>query len=209
MSNLDIIQVDIYGLSLSPSISGGGYAIILKEIDGKRRLPIIVGQFEAQAIAFELEGVKSARPLTHDLIKNIIEDFGYSIERITINDLKDSTFYARIKLDSDEIDEIDARPSDAIALALKCSAPIFVAKFIMKEVGYVPEAENKSETDISSETENETDLPGIETEKTFNKEDKITKLKKDLDEAIQNEDYEKAAILRDEIKKLEMTNLNN
>ena len=135
----DAIQVDIFGLSLTPSISGGGYAIILKEIAGSRRLPIIIGQYEAQSIALELEGIKPPRPLTHDLLKEVIEVFGYSINYITISELKDSTFYAKIKFDSAGIEEMDARPSDAIAIALKFSAPIYVNSEIMDEVGFVPD----------------------------------------------------------------------
>jgi len=135
----DTIQVDIFGLSLTPSISGGGYAIILKEISGNRRLPIIIGQYEAQSIALELEGIKPPRPLTHDLLKEVIETFGYSVNYIVINELRDSTFFAKIKFDSTSIEEMDARPSDAIAIALKFSSPIYVNSDIMDEVGFVPE----------------------------------------------------------------------
>jgi bifunctional DNase/RNase len=206
MSNLNVIQVDIYGLSLTSSIGGGGYAIILKEIEGKRRIPIIIGQFEAQAIAFELEGVKPPRPLTHDLLRNIIETLGYNVESIIINELKDSTFYAKIRLDSDDMEDIDARPSDAIAIALKFSAPIYISSSIIDEVGFIPESDGKSETDTDLKEEGNIVK---ESEKTSSKEDKIKRLKKELEEAVQNEDYERATILRDEIKKLEMTNLNN
>ena len=155
MDNNDVIQVDIFGLSLSSTMQGGGYAIILKEIGGERRLPIIIGQSEAQAIAFELEGIKPPRPLTHDLLKNIIETFGYSVSSITINELKDSTFYAKIKFDVSTIEEIDARPSDAIAIALKFSAPIYVASYIMDEVGFLPDGEDKNI--LKSQTEDEED----------------------------------------------------
>lgn len=111
----DNIQVDIFGLSLTPSISGGGYAIILKEVVGNRRLPIIIGQYEAQSIALELEGIKPPRPLTHDLLKEIIETFGYSVSYIIINELKDSTFFAKIKFDSSSLEEMDA-------MALRCNS---------------------------------------------------------------------------------------
>ena len=137
-------------------MQGGGYAIILKEIGGERRLPIIIGQSEAQAIAFELEGIKAPRPLTHDLLKNIIETFGYSVSSITINELKDSTFYAKIKFDVSTVEEIDARPSDAIAVALKFSAPIYVASYIMDEVGFLPEGEDSNI--LKSQTEEDEDV---------------------------------------------------
>lgn len=212
----DTIQVDIFGLSLTPSISGGGYAIILKEISGNRRLPIIIGQYEAQSIALELEGIKPPRPLTHDLLKEVIETFGYSVNYIVINELRDSTFYAKIKFDSTSIEEMDARPSDAIAIALKFSSPIYVNSEIMDEVGFVPEYDEQvlpkqegefDETDAGSNQEQIRSNP-VETKNLSNKEKKLVQLRNDLDEAITKEDYEKAAQLRDEIKKMEISNLN-
>lgn len=212
----DNIQVDIFGLSLTPSISGGGYAIILKEVSGNRRLPIIIGQYEAQSIALELEGIKPPRPLTHDLLKEVIETFGYSVNYIVINELRDSTFYAKIKFDSSTIEEIDARPSDAIAIALKFSSPIYVNSEIMDEVGFIPDYDDqvlpKQENEFE-ETEGELSSEQIkskpvETKNLSNKDKKLLQLRNDLDEAITKEDYEKAAKLRDEIKKLEISNLN-
>lgn len=207
MDGNDVIQVDIFGLSLSSTMQGGGYAIILKEVGGERRLPIIIGQSEAQAIAFELEGIKPPRPLTHDLLKNIIENFGYSIDSITINELKDSTFYAKIKFDLSSAEEIDARPSDAIALALKFAAPIYVASYIMDEVGFLPDGDDsnilRSESEEGEEYEDSETEESYEEETSGNPEDKkLKKLKHELDEAISKEDYERAAVLRDEIKKI-------
>jgi bifunctional DNase/RNase len=207
MDNNDIIQVDIYGLSLSSSLQGGGYAIILKEVSGERRIPIIIGHSEAQAIAFELEGIKPPRPLTHDLTKNIIEALGFNVTSVIINELKDSTFYAKIKFDASSLDEMDARPSDAIALALKFSAPIFISSSIMDEIGFVPENENQEMGKI----ENVSEYAEGSSEETINespKERKLRKLKGELDEAIAKEDYEKAATLRDEIRKIDLSNLN-
>lgn len=213
----DNIQVDIFGLSLTPSISGGGYAIILKEVAGNRRLPIIIGQYEAQSIALELEGIKPPRPLTHDLLKEVIETFGYSVNYIIINELRDSTFYAKIKFDSASIEEIDARPSDAIAIALKFSAPIYVNTEIMDEVGFVPDYDEQvlpkqersefedSQTELSPE---QIKSKPVETKNLSNKERKLLQLRNELDEAITKEDYEKAAQIRDEIKKLEISNVN-
>ena len=203
----DYIQVEIFGLSLSSSLSGGGYAIILKEINGDRRLPIIIGQFEAQAIALQLEGIVPPRPLTHDLLKNVIENLGYSVDYIIINELRDSTFFAKIRLDSESIEGIDSRPSDAIALALKSSVPIYVATYILDEIGFVPEKEEAEESKEQFE-----DIRKDEKEQAEDtaqvREKKLSRLKKDLDEAVTNEDYEKAASIRDEIKKLENYNFN-
>lgn len=203
----DYIQVEIFGLSLSSSLSGGGYAIILKEINGDRRLPIIIGQFEAQAIALQLEGIVPPRPLTHDLLKNVIENLGYSVDYIIINELRDSTFFAKIRLDSESIEGIDSRPSDAIALALKSSVPIYVATYILDEIGFIPEKEESDESkeqfeDIRKDKEEQAEDTAQVREK------KLSRLKKDLDEAVTNEDYEKAASIRDEIKKLENYNFN-
>lgn len=212
----DNIQVDIFGLSLTPSISGGGYAIILKEISGNRRLPIIIGQYEAQSIALELEGIKPPRPLTHDLLKEVIETFGYSVNYIVISELRDSTFYAKIKFDSSSVEEIDARPSDAIAIALKFSSPIYVNSDIMDEVGFIPDYDEQvlpkqegefEEPEGELNTEHIKSKP-VETKNLSNKEKKLLQLRNDLEEAITKEDYEKAAQLRDEIRKLEISNLN-
>ncbi len=207
------IQVDIFGLSLTPSMSGSGYAIILKEVSGTRRLPIIIGQYEAQSIALELEGIKPPRPLTHDLLKEVIETFGYSVSHVVINELKDSTFYAKIKFDSSGVEEIDARPSDAIAIALKFSSPIFVNSEIMDEIGFEPDFEEQvlpKQEKSESAPENDDDTSSIEdTMKDLSvKERKLLRLKGELDEALTKEDYERAAQLRDEIKKLEISNLN-
>ena len=196
----DRIQVDIMGLSPTPAPGGGGYALILKEVGGDRRLPIIIGSFEAQHIALELEGIKPPRPLTHDLIKNIIEQLGFSISYIFISELRDGTFFAKIKMDVGSLEEIDSRPSDAIALALKFSVPIYVAEEVMNEVSFIPEKEDTE----SAETEGETEFEKIPDDvDPFIR--KMNKLKIDLKEAVDKEDYERAASLRDEIKKLELS----
>lgn len=185
------IQVDILGLSTSPA-SGGAYALILKEVNGNRRLPIIIGAFEAQSIALEMEGIKPPRPLTHDLIKNILETMGTDLAEITISELRDGTFYARLSFDSQEI---DARPSDAIALAVRFGAPIYVAEKVMEEAAFLPENEEQEGVSSSEST------PALK-----GKEPKLTKLealRAQLKEAIEHEDYESAAQLRDEIRKFE------
>lgn len=188
---MERIQVDILGLSTSPS-SGGAYALILKEVNGPRRLPIIIGAFEAQSIALEMEGIKPPRPLTHDLIKNIIDSMGVGLVDVFINELRDGTFYARLSIDSQEI---DSRPSDAIALAVRFGVPIFVAEKVMDEASFVPENE---QTDGLSETEGEKKEP-----KPKPKLSRLEQLQNQLNDAISKEDYEKAAKIRDEMKKLQ------
>lgn len=200
----DKIQVDILGLSPTPAPGGSGYALILKEIGGERRLPIIIGSFEAQHIALELEGIKPPRPLTHDLIKNIIEQLGFSIAYVYINELRDGTFFAKIKMDVGSVDEVDSRPSDAIALALKFAVPIYVNEEVMNEVAFIPDKEGEEETgeeDLFKQPE--TNIQAEETADPFTK--KMNKLQTDLKTAIDSEDYEKAASIRDEIKRLELS----
>ena len=212
----DLIKVELAGIPVSSAISGGGYALLLKEVEGKRRIPIIIGHFEAQAIAFELEGLKPPRPLTHELVKNLLEALSYSIESVIINELRDSTFFAKIVLDSEEIDPLDSRPSDAIALALKFNAPIYVAKEVIDEIGFVPKINidnddldlNDIDSEGSSDEEENIHDIGNKDYKTVAKEEKLKKLQLDLENAVNDEDYERAAELRDQIKKIEISNLN-
>ncbi|MDR8392356.1 bifunctional nuclease family protein [Aliifodinibius sp. S!AR15-10] len=183
--------MEILGLSTSPS-SGGAYALILNEVHGNRRLPIIIGTFEAQAIALELEHIKPPRPMTHDLLKNVIQSFGAEMDQVFINDLSEGTFYAQIIYNKNgEHLELDARPSDAIALAIRFNASIYVADTILEEAGIISESE-EAEGSISS----------LREEKPASEMTKLEKLENELQTAIDTENYEKAARLRDEIKKL-------
>ncbi len=184
------IRVEILGLSTSSS-SGGAYALILREVDGHRRLPIIIGAFEAQAIALEIEGIKPPRPMTHDLFKDVIDTLGFVITEVTITELREGTFYARLSLDSTALDEVDSRPSDAIALAVRYGAPIFVTEEVLEEAGFVPEGEETPDSTAAADSvlaPREQNLAALETR---------------LDEAIKQEDYEEAARLRDEILRLQ------
>lgn len=190
---MEKIQVDILGLSTSPA-SGGAYALILKEVNGNRRLPIIIGAFEAQSIALEMEGIKPPRPLTHDLMKNILETMGNDLSEITISELKDGTFYARLIFNGQEI---DARPSDAIALAVRFGAPIFVNDKVMEEAGFLPENEEHEEGEGAPAV---SPAPGKE-----NKLTRLEALRAQLREAVEREDYEKAAQLRDDIRRIEQS----
>ena len=193
------IQCEILGLSSSPA-TGGAYAILLKEIDGSRRLPIIIGAFEAQAIALEIEGIKPPRPLTHDLMKQIIDNLGGSVVEVIISELRENTFYAKIVLDvSGMTNEIDARPSDAIALSVRTQTPIFVEEQVLELAGFVPSEERDKTATTSSEI-SEDQIP------PKSKEAKIASLQNKLREALESEEYERAAKIRDDIKKLTSNN---
>ena len=195
---MDKVQVEILALSSSPSV-GGAYALLLREIYGKRRLPIIIGQFEAQAIALELEGIKPPRPLTHDLLKSLVDNIGVTVNEVIIDELRDNTFFSKIVIDVATIENrIDARPSDAIALAVRTSAPIFVAESVMNAASFIP-AEN-DKTNIFNQSLDEPSATGKD------EVNDLSALQDKLREAIEKEDYERAAILRDKINKLEGTN---
>jgi hypothetical protein len=188
------------GMSTNPS-SAGAYALLLKEVFGNRRLPIIIGQSEAQAIALELEGIKPPRPLSHDLMKNIIDNLGGTLLQIFINELRENTYYAQLVIDLSTLTiEIDARPSDAIALAIRAHAPIYVADSVMDSASFIPATEQNPFMN-----EGEESVPG-ESEPIKTKEAKIASLQEKLRTALENEDYERAAVLRDEIKKMSMSN---
>ena len=186
--------MDILGLSTSPS-SGGAYALILNETNGSRRLPIIIGSFEAQAIALELENIKPPRPMSHDLMKNIVMNFDSRVDHILINDLSEGTFYAKVILEkADQLFEIDARPSDAIALAVRFGCKIYVTEKVLKEAGI----RTDDTVEVSSEESKDVvEEPNIEKELS-----KLEKLELDLHTAIEMENYEKAAKIRDQIQKL-------
>ena len=194
---MDKVQCEILGLSSSPA-TGGAYAILLKEMNGSRRLPIIIGAFEAQAIALEIEGIKPPRPLTHDLLKNVIDNLGASIIEVIIDELKENTFYAKIILEVSALtNEIDARPSDAIALAVRTQSPIYAAESVMEAAAFIPNEETDKER--TPDKYSEDNLPK-------GKEAKIAALQDKLREALDSEEYERAAKIRDDIKKLTSNN---
>jgi uncharacterized protein len=189
--DLEKVQVDIVGLTTSPA-SGGAYALLLKEVEGTRQLPIIIGAYEAQSIALEMEGIKPPRPLTHDLLKNIIDTMGSEVLEVTISELKEGTFYASILMDNQLV---DSRPSDAIALAVRCGIPIYVAEKVMQEAAFIPESDEEKKY-----LSNSKDI-------STNKAKRLDILQKQLKDAIEREDYEIAARLRDEIKKLQISDI--
>lgn len=193
---MDKLQVDILGLSTSPH-TNGAYALILYEVEGKRKLPIIIGGFEAQAIALKLENIKPPRPFTHDLFKTIADTFNLSVKEVFIDELHNETFYAKVICEMHgETHEIDARPSDAIAIAVRFGAPIFVSEEIMNEAGIREEQQEEAEV---TESETEQEAPKEIVSKA---ESSLNELQKMLDDAVKREDYEEAARLRDEISRL-------
>jgi bifunctional DNase/RNase len=190
---VDKVLVDILGLSTNPA-SGGAYALILREVNGNRRLPIIIGASEAQSIALEMEGIKPPRPLTHDLMKNIIAAFGAELSEIIIDDLRDGTFYAKLSIDSQTI---DSRPSDAIALAVRYGVQIYVSAAVMDEAAFVPDEDDEEQTPPPAQNKSKGQQPTTKTSR-------LEQLNQLLKEAIEKENYEKAAAIRDEIRKLEL-----
>ena len=207
---MDKIKLEILGLSSSQSQSGS-FALVLGEVEGDRRLPIIIGMFEAQAIAIEIEKVRPSRPMTHDLFRAIGNDLNFTVEEIIISNLKEGVFFAQIMI-TDGIKHIavDSRPSDAIAIGLRFDAPIYTYEHILSEAGIVVEdTEEEQEEGESEEVSSETSEAVVETsEKGKTKKPSsdlkslsLDKLNEMLNEAIENEDYEKAARIRDELNK--------
>lgn len=203
---MSLVKLTIKGISYSQT-QNGAYALILNEVDGERKLPIVIGAFEAQSIAVAMEKeLKPHRPLTHDLFKSFADRFNIIVKQVIIHKLVDGVFYSSIICERDKIEEIvDARTSDAIALALRFSAPIFTYKNILEKAGVFLKINpiGFSNPNIAPETagnsvENQSNLEPNQSQ--FAKND-LTELLVFLEKAVQEEDYEKAALLRDEISK--------
>jgi len=174
-----MIPVKVFGVAVDPITKG--FVVILKDQDEKKWLPIWIGPYEAKMISLALEKTKPKRPFSPDLIKDIIESAELSMEKVIISDIRDNTYYATIWLKKGEKQLlIDARPSDAIAVALRLEAPIFVADEVMKKVSVVHSSKDEEEVAI-----------------------RLAQLKNELQTEVEKENYEKAAQLRDEIRKLE------
>jgi uncharacterized protein len=190
------IKLDIVGLSYSQTQTGA-YALVLGEQDGKRRLPIIIGGFEAQAIAIELEKMKPNRPLTHDLFKSLADGFDVKVSEVIIYNLVEGIFYAKLICDNGEKQiELDTRTSDAIAIAVRFNCPIYTYEFILSSSGIL------LDDDLVKDDDKDDLEVELEEEKTTTLAEKpIKELEKELEKAINDEDYERASKIRDEISK--------
>ncbi len=189
------IKLEILGLSSSQSQSGS-FALVLGESGGNRRLPIIIGMFEAQAIAIEIEKIVPNRPMTHDLFRSFAHNFNFDIKEVYISDLKEGVFFAKIYCEGENGRiEIDSRPSDAIAIGLRFNVDIYTNEDILDEAGIVLTEEGDSE--VASEIEELT----AEKEPTKLSDMSSDKLNEMLDEALGNENYEEAAKIRDELNR--------
>ena len=204
---MSLVRLNIKGISYSQTQSGA-YALVLSENEGERTLPIIIGAFEAQSIAIALEKeIKPPRPLTHDLFKTFADRFSIHIKQVIIHKLVDGVFYSSLICESDGIEEIiDARTSDAIALAIRFQSPIFTFENILDKAGIILKIKDQSKLeqakfkmeDLVSELEEKEK----EEESAF-KNESLEELHKQLEQAVINENYELAARLRDEISKRE------
>jgi bifunctional DNase/RNase len=199
-NNMNKIKLDIVGLSYSQTQSGA-YALVLGEVGGRRRLPIIIGSFEAQAIAIEIEKMTPSRPLTHDLFKSFAQAYHITVQDIIIYNLVDGIFYSKLVCsDGKKTLEIDARTSDAIALAVRFDCTIFTYEFILSSAGIVIEGndfvylENINESPEETPSTPATQASGFASLST-------DELKTKLAEALRDESYEKAAKLRDELNR--------
>lgn len=206
---MSLVRLNIKGISYSQT-QNGAYALILNEVDGDRKLPIVIGAFEAQSIAIALEKeISPPRPLTHDLFKNFADRFDIVVKQVIIHKLVDGVFYSSLICERDKIEEIiDARTSDAIALALRFQAPIFTYKNILDKAGiYLKVNPQKEEDEENQDSILMDELVANELEPNEPRENlkgkTLEELQILLEEAVTNEDYEKAAHIRDEISKRE------
>lgn len=194
-----LVELEILGLSSNHSQSGS-FTLVMGEVEGVRRLPIVIGMFEAQAIAIEIEKIIPNRPMTHDLFKSFSDSFKFEIGKIVISDMREGVFFAKIHCKSgSKIVEIDSRPSDAIAIAVRFAARIFCVEKVISELGVEPSEEDKK---LESKKEIPSASPSAGPKKEGSLKDfSLDKLNQLLEKAIFNEDYERAARIRDEINK--------
>ena len=192
---MDKIKLDIAGLSYSQTQSGA-YALVLTESGGKRQLPIIIGGFEAQAIAIELEKMTPTRPLTHDLFKNFAQAFSIVVNEVVIYNLIEGIFYSKLICERDgQVTEIDARTSDAIAIGVRFNCPIYTFESILSSAGILLDETQEKDDDFNLDEEEVPAAEGSLESLT------VEELENQLNDAIENEDYELASRIRDEINK--------
>ncbi len=192
------VKLNILGLSYSQTQTGA-YALVLSEAEGNRRIPIIIGAVEAQAIAIQLEGLKPPRPLTHDLFLNVALAFGIEIKEVLIHKLEEGIFYAEIVCEQNKNRiRVDSRTSDAIALALRFECPIYTTEEIIDKAGIIMEFEEGNEETENSESSESKAGASVHVNYTEYSLDELNDM---LDTAITAEDYEKASQIRDEINK--------
>lgn len=195
---MEKIKLNIIGISNSQTQTGA-YALILEEEEGQRRLPIIIGGFEAQSIAIEMENMHPNRPLTHDLFRNFAQAFNITLTEVIINKFEEGVFYAQLICHNDEGPQaIDSRTSDAIALAVRFKCPVYTYEEVMSAAGILIEEENKEE----AKQESRNNLEDID-EKTEFQRFALDELKQLLNEAVEKEEFERASQLRDEIRRRE------
>jgi bifunctional DNase/RNase len=193
---MDKIKLEIVGLSYSQTQSGA-YALVLSEADGKRRLPIIIGGFEAQAIAIELEKMVPTRPLTHDLFKNFAQAFEITVKEVVIYNLVEGIFYSKLICEQNgQILEIDARTSDAIAIGVRFDCSVYTYESILSSAGIMLD-ENEGEEDLMIESVEEEPIEKSNTLESLTEDE----LNQQMQAAVDNEDYELASKIRDELNK--------
>ena len=188
-------RVDVLKISYYPP--NKGYAVMLKEVDGERQVPIIVGSNAAQAIAMAIEGIEMPRPMTHDLMLDIIHSLDVDIKHIIISDIRNGTFFAKITMSTLASGDVtvDSRPSDAIAIGLRSMVPIFVEEVVFNSVGVIEQPELESGESLQEATQI--------IEPLTSSEDMLDNLNEALNRAVEEEEYEVAARLRDRIKEIE------
>lgn len=196
------IQLEILGLSSSQSQTGS-FALVLGERDGNRRLPIIIGMFEAQSIAIQIEKINPNRPLTHDLFKSFAEQMDVKVTEILISDLKEGVFYSKIMCTNGTTEfELDARPSDAIAIGLRFGVPIYTVESVLSEAGIIlSDLEDEEEESEEMAVKSSSASTSSSTSKESLSQTSVDELNKLLNEALEKEDYERAAKIRDELNK--------
>ena len=196
---MEKIQLEILGLSSSQSQTGS-FALVLGEREGNRRLPIIIGMFEAQSIAIQIEKINPNRPLTHDLFKTFAEQMDVTITEILISDLKEGVFYSKIMCTDGSRDfELDSRPSDAIAIGLRFGVPIYTVESVLSEAGIILSDLEDEEEESEEMAVKSTPSSASSSAKEPLNQTSVDDLNKMLNEALEKEDYERAAKIRDEL----------